>query len=150
MPQSFTCLLYHLVFSTKDRRRWLANDIRERLYPYVSGILRTQNGVALSIGGMEDHIHILARIHQTVAVADLLREVKAGSSKWVHDTFPELRDFAWQGGYGAFTVSASQVNRVKTYFETQEAHHRKEDFKTEFLRLLKAHDIEYDERYIWD
>ncbi len=150
MPQSFTCLLYHLVFSTKDRRPWLATDIRERLYPYVGGIVRTQNGVALSIGGTEDHIHILARIHQTVGVADLLRDVKAGSSKWVHDTFPEFRDFAWQGGYGAFTVSASQMSRVKAYIETQEEHHRKEDFKTEFLRLLKAHNIEYDERYIWD
>jgi REP element-mobilizing transposase RayT len=85
-----------------------------------------------------------------VAVADLLRDVKAGSSKWVHDTFPDMRDFAWQGGYSAFTVSASQSNRVKTYIETQEEHHRKEDFKTAFVRLLNAHDIEYDERYIWD
>jgi REP element-mobilizing transposase RayT len=150
MPQSFTCLLYHLVFSAKERRPWLTKDIRDRLYPYMGGILRTQNGVALSIGGTEDHIHSLARIHQTLAVADLLRDVKAGSSKWVHDSFPEMRDFAWQGGYGAFTVSASQINRLKTYIEAQEEHHGKEDFKTEFVRLLKAHDIEYDERYIWD
>jgi REP element-mobilizing transposase RayT len=138
------------VFSTKERRPWLSPEVRERLFAYLGGIIRNDKGFSLIVGGTEDHVHILAHLHQSRAVSDRLRDLKAKSSKWVHETFPAMREFAWQGGYGAFTVSTSQTTRVHEYIAGQEEHHRKEDFKTEFLRLLKAHGIEYDERYIWE
>jgi len=150
MPQSYCCLLYHVTFSTKERRPWLSPEIRERLFPYLGGIIRADKGVPMIVGGTEDHVHLLARLRQDRAVSDHLRDWKARSSGWIHDTFPEMGPFAWQGGYGAFTVSASQAKRVHAYIAGQEEHHRKEDFKTEFLRLLNAHGVEYDERYIWD
>ncbi len=150
MPQSYCCLLYHLVFSTKERRPWLSPDVRERLFAYLGGIIRNDKGIPMLVGGTEDHVHILAHLHQGRAVADQLRDLKAKSSGWAHKTLPDMQQFAWQSGYGAFTVSASQIKRVHAYIAGQEVHHRKEDFKTEFVRLLKAHGVEFDERYIWD
>lgn len=149
MPQSYCCLLYHAVFSTKDRRPWLDSDIRDRVFQYIGGIIRNEGGIPLLVGGTDDHVHLLAMLRQDRAVADELRIIKSKSSGWIHETFPEMARLAWQNGYGAFTVSASQKKRVYAYIERQADHHRKEDFKTEFIRLLKAHDLEYDERYIW-
>jgi REP element-mobilizing transposase RayT len=129
----------------------LLNDsVRPRVHQYLGGAIRDEGGKALMINGTSDHIHILAKLRQDKAVADVIGQIKANSSGWIHREFSDLRDFAWQAGYGAFTVSRSQVERAKRYIETQEQHHRKTDFKTEFLALLDAHEVEYDLRYIWD
>ena len=149
MAHSYTCLLYHLVFSTKDREPWLESELRPRLWEYLSGAIRSEGGFCILANGVVDHVHLLARLRQDKAVSDVLRSVKANSSGWIHDGFPRLRSFHWQDGYGAFTVSKSQMETVRRYIAGQEAHHRKLTFQEEFLALLKAHEIEYDERYIW-
>ena len=150
MAHTYTQLYYHLVFSTKNRRPWITDDLAVRLYPYLGGAIRNEGGTALAINGMPDHIHILARLRQDKALSDLLRDIKANSSGWVHREFPMLRDFAWQGGYAAFTVSASQIERVRQYIETQKEHHRQRNFHDELLALLKAHGIEFDAEHVWD
>jgi putative transposase len=150
MSHSHTQLLYHLVFSTKRREPFLVPSVLPRLCEYLGGAVRGEGGTALIVNGMPDHVHILARLRQDVALSDVLRAIKANSSGWVHDTFPELRTFAWQAGYGAFTVSASQAQRVRRYIERQQEHHRRRTFQEEFVAFLKAHEIDYDERYLWD
>jgi REP element-mobilizing transposase RayT len=149
MAHSYTNLLYHLVFSTKDRYPWLDPDIRPRVHEYLGGAIRSEGGVAYLVGGVLDHVHIFARLRQDKAVSDMLRDIKANSSGWIHKTFPNLRDFAWQAGYGAFTVSASQGDKVRRYIANQEEHHRKHSFQEEFVALLRAHGIEFDEKYVW-
>jgi REP element-mobilizing transposase RayT len=148
MPQSYVNLIYHIVFSTKDREPMITDQFQARLYAYLGGIIREQGGIALEINGLADHVHILAKVRQDKAVSDAIRDIKANSSGWVHDEFS--RHFAWQRGYGAFTVSASQGERVRQYIRRQKEHHRKQPFKEEFIALLKAHEIEFDERYLWD
>ena len=147
---TFTCLHYHLVFSTKHRQPSLADSWRPRLFDYVGGILRQQNGVLLAADGMPDHVHLLAAIHKSVAVADAVRDIKANSSKWVHEKIPHQNGFAWQAGYGAFTVSYSGLDTVRRYLADQQVHHRTRTFQEEFLELLRRHEIEFDERYVWD
>jgi putative transposase len=149
MAHSYTCLLYHLVFSTKDREPWLQAELRPRLWEYLSGAIRSEGGFCLIANGVSDHVHLLARLRQDKAISEVLRSIKANSSGWIHDAFPKLRGFHWQEGYGAFTVSKSQMEAVRRYIAGQEAHHRKVTFQEEFLALLKAHEIEYDERYLW-
>lgn len=148
MAQSYTNLLYHIVFSTKDRKPLITNDVRTRLYEYIGGTIRGLGCVMIAIGGIEDHVHVLAKLRPDKSVSDVLRDLKANSSGWMHDVFPELRDFSWQRGYGAFTVSASQVERVRQYIANQEEHHRKQDFRDEFIGLLIKNGIEFDERYL--
>jgi putative transposase len=149
MPQSFTNLIYHIVFSTKNRQMLINNDIKPRLYDYIGGTIRKQSGIALAINGMEDHIHVLAKLRPDKAVSAVLRDLKANSSGWMHEVFPTLKDFSWQKGYGAFTVSASQIEKVKVYIANQEKHHRKiGSFRDEFIALLKANEIEFDEKYL--
>jgi putative transposase len=148
MPQSYTCLLYHLVFSTKDRETWLQAELRPRLWEYFSGAIRSEGGCCLLANGVVDHVHLLARLRQDKAVSDVVRSIKANASGWIHETYPKLRGFHWQDGYGAFTVSKSQTETVRRYIANQETHHRKLTFQEEFLTLLKAHEIEYDERYL--
>jgi putative transposase len=149
MPQSFTSLNYHIVFSTKNRIPLITPEYELRLHEYIGGIVRTQGGVALAIGGMPDHVHVLARMRQDQALSHMIRGFKAGATGWMHDIFPELEEFAWQNGYGAFTVSQSLVAKVKEYVDTQHEHHRKRTFKDEFIALLKAHEIPFDERYVF-
>jgi putative transposase len=149
MAQSFTCLLYHLVFSTKDREPWLQGELQPRLWEYLSGAIRSEGGFCVLANGVADHVHLLARLRQDKAISEVLRSIKANSSGWIHDGFPELHSFHWQHGYGAFTVSRSQMEVVRRYIAGQQAHHRRLMFQEEFLALLKAHEIEYDERYIW-
>jgi len=149
MAHSYTCLLYHLVFSTKDREPWLQAELRPGLWEYLSGAIRSEGGFCLIANGVSDHVHLLARLRQDKAISEVLRSIKANSSGWIHDAFPKLRGFHWQEGYGAFTVSKSQMEAVRRYIAGQEAHHRKVTFQEEFLALLKAHEIEYDERYLW-
>jgi REP-associated tyrosine transposase len=147
MAHSYTCLLYHLVFSTKSREPWLHTELRPRLWEYLSSAVRGEGGFCLLINGVADHVHVLARLRQDKSVSDVLRAIN--SSGWIHAGFPKLRSFHWQEGYGAFTVSKSQVETVRRYIAAQEAHHRKLTFQEEFLSLLKAHQVEYDERFIW-
>lgn len=149
MPQSYTNLIYHIVFSTKNRQPLITRNVQSRLYDYIGGIIRQQGGIALAINGIDDHVHVLAKLRPDKAVSDVLRDLKANSSGWLHDVFPELKDFSWQNGYGAFTVSASQVEKVKEYISNQERHHQKiGSFRNEFIKLLSANEIEFDEKYL--
>jgi putative transposase len=137
------------VFSTKERRRLITPELQERLWPFLGGITRQNKMKAIEIGGVEDHIHILLSLPSTMAISKALQLIKGGSSKWIHENFPEQHEFAWQDEYGAFSVSVSQLDKTIKYIKGQEAHHRKMTFREEFLALLKKHRIEYDERYLW-
>lgn len=150
MSHSFHQNFAHIVFSTKERRQTITAEIEDRLHAYLGGIVRDQGGTAIKVNGTEDHVHVLAKTPKTVADSDFMRALKANSSKWVHDTFPQCRAFAWQVGYGWFSVSKSMVPKVIAYIENQKEHHRKVTFQEEFIELLKKHGVEYDERYIWD
>jgi REP element-mobilizing transposase RayT len=149
MAQSYVNLNYHIVFSTKNRVPIISGEHEPRLHEYIGGIVRSQGGVAIAIGGIEDRVHILARMRQDKALSDLIREFKARASGWMHNVFPELHDFARQNGYGAFTVSQSLVGKVTGYICRQREHHSKRSFTEEFIALLKAHEIEFDERYLF-
>jgi putative transposase len=148
MPSTHLSLHYHIVFSTKDRVSIIAAEWRERLCPYLGGVVRNIEGVPESIGGTSDHVHLLTGLRATACLADVVRDVKAVSSRWVHEEIGE-RAFAWQEGYGAFTVSASQREQVREYIARQEEHHRKRTFQEEYLELLQRSGVEYDERYLW-
>ena len=150
MPHSYTSCVMHCVFSTKDRHKTMSPQFQERLWPYVGGIARKNAIKALEVGGVEDHMHLLLSLPATMGVAKAMQLLKGGSSKWVHDNFPRLRAFAWQEGYGAFSIGKSQMADTVDYIRSQERHHRRITFQEEFLAFLKKHEIEYDERYIWD
>ena len=150
MAGSYSQILLHIVFSTKRRQSWITRDVAERLYSYLGGIVRAERGVLYAIGGVEDHIHCYLRWRPDASVSDLMRTLKARSSKWVHDTFDALGAFAWQEGYSVFSVSKSQEQAVKGYIAGQAEHHHKEGFKSELLRLLRAHGVEFDEQYVFD
>ncbi len=147
---SYVSSYHHCVFSTKDRRPILTPKLRERLWPFLGGIAKQNKIKAIEIGGVEDHVHILLSLPATMPIAKAMQLIKGGSSKWIHETFPDRRLFNWQEKYGAFSVSASQLDTIVAYIKTQEAHHRKMTFQEEFLSLLKKHRIEYDERYLWE
>lgn len=149
MPQSYVNLLYHIVFSTTDREPLITAAHQSRLYEYIGGIVRNQGGIALAINGMADQVHLFAKLRQDKALSDMIRDFKAHSSGWLHKVFPELKDFTWQNGYGAFTISASQAGSVKRYIEQQQLRHQKRTFKDEFIGFLRANEIEFDERYLW-
>ncbi len=146
---AYTKLMYHMVFSTKDRRPFLQGDVLDRVCKYIGGIIRSEKGQMLAAGGAADHVHVAAVLNPTAAVAVLLRKVKANSSKWIHNEFPDLAAFGWQDTYSAFCVSQSVMPEVVRYIEGQKAHHCKQTFCEELLALLAKHGIEYDERYIW-
>lgn len=148
MSDSYTNLLYHIVFSTKDRQPLITDAYESRLHDYIGGTIRNLGGVSLGINSTEDHVHVLAKLRPDKAVSDVLRDLKANASGWMHDVFPELKDFSWQRGYGAFTVSASNVAKVQDYIARQKEHHQKKTFRDEFIEFLKANGIEYDEKYI--
>ena len=150
MPGTYSQLLLHVVFSTKGRTPWIAPEIAERLYPYIGGIVRAEKGVLYDIGGVEDHVHMYLRWRPDGSISDLMRIVKSRSSKWVHETYPNLAVFAWQEGYSVFTVSKSQEVAVKNYIAGQAEHHTKEDFKSELLRIFRAHGVEFEEKYVFD
>ncbi|HMD98346.1 MAG TPA: IS200/IS605 family transposase [Terriglobia bacterium] len=148
MAQTFSNLLTHVIFSTKDRFPLISSELRPDLLAFMGGIVRELNGKALTVGGTADHVHLLVNLPPTLAIADALRVVKANSSKWVHETKGRSK-FAWQAGYGAFSVSQSNAASVIKYIAGQEEHHRGFTFQEELLTLLKKHGIPYDERYIW-
>jgi REP element-mobilizing transposase RayT len=148
MAQSFTNLLYHLIFSTKDRRPLITLEYQPRLYDYIGGVIRGLGGVSLGIDGVEDHVHVLAKLRPEKALSDVLRDLKANASGWMHDVFPSHADFSWQRGYAAFTVSQSNLRQVQRYLERQKQHHMKVSFRDEFILFLKENEIEFDERYV--
>lgn len=150
MPGTYSQLLLHIVFSTKDRTPWITPDVAERLYPYIGGVVRAERGALLDVGGVEDHVHMYLRWRPDGSMSDLMRTVKTRTSKWIHDEFPSLLQFAWQEGYSAFSVSKSQEDAVKRYITGQAEHHKKEDFKSELLRILRVHGVEFDEKYVFD
>ena len=133
MPDSYTNLLYHLVFSTKDRRPLITPDYEVRLYDYIGGTVRKMGGISLELNGTADHVHLLAKLRPDRAVSDVLRELKASATGWMHDVFPALKDFSWQRGYGAFSVSQSQVELVRRYIAGQRSITRSFLFATSSL-----------------
>lgn len=149
MANTYTNLLYHIIFSTKDRIPLITNDFREELYKYMGGIIRGEKGILISIGGMPDHIHLAAKFKAGISVSDMLRKIKANSSKWANEKLNNRSKFGWQNGFGAFTVSESQLDTLLHYIERQEEHHRNKTFKEEFLEFLKKQNIEYEEKYLW-
>ena len=150
MAQSLAKIILHLVFSTKNRDRWLKHNIQPELFAYLAGICRTAGSNAYRVGGTEDHIHIACTLPRTLTVSKLLEEIKKSSSIWVKNQNDNLRSFAWQAGYGAFSLGESQLPLLLRYIENQREQHRIITFQEEFLDLLDRYRIEYDKRYLWD
>jgi REP element-mobilizing transposase RayT len=150
MAGTYTKLVYHLVFSTKQRIPLIGDRVRDELHRYLGAIVNGEGGTLLAVGGMPDHIHLLARLTPTKTISEMLRRVKGNSSRWLNDGRMGLRKFGWQDGYAAFSVSQSQIARVRQYIETQPEHHRATDYRKELLTLLRRHGVEFDERHLWD
>jgi len=151
MPQSLAKILVHIVFSTKDRRPFLTNlPLRDELHHYLGGIASTLECQPIIAGGVEDHVHLLVALARTVDAATLVKELKRGSSLWIKTKSNDLQDFAWQHGYGIFSVGFSQLNDVRTYIQNQPEHHKHQTFQDELRTLLRRYEIEFDERYLWD
>jgi REP element-mobilizing transposase RayT len=146
MGHSYTSSLFHCVFSTKERRQIITPELTLALPRWHRPREPHED---LAVGGIEDHVHILLSIPGTLAVAKAIQVIKGGSSKWVHDTLPGMRTFAWQEGYGAFSIGISQIDPTTAYIQSQAEHHRRRSFQEEFLEFLKKHGIEYDPRYVW-
>ena len=149
MAHTYTSLLIHVTFSTSGRTPLLTDAIRLDVHAYLGGILRELDAIPIAVGGTADHVHMLIRLPANLALADCLRILKANSSRWVKQRWSQQRKFAWQGGYGAFSVSESRRAAVIRYIRDQPQHHRRISFQDEFLALLKNHRVEFDERYIW-
>lgn len=151
MPQSLAKILVHTVFSIKDRRPFLRDKpLRDELHKYLGGILTNLECQPVIVGGVEDHVHLLCALSRTCDAAAMVKEVKRGSSLWLKTKSPDLADFAWQNGYGIFSIGFSQIEAVREYIAGQEEHHRKVSFQDEFRQLLRRYEIEFDERYVWD
>lgn len=150
MPQSFSCLHTHIVFSTKHRQPLLTPDLVERLYPYLGGLARNRKCSLIKIGGVEDHVHVLVIMARDIAVSEFVGAIKSNSSKWIHDEFPDRKHFAWQEGYASFAVSLSGIDSVVDYIENQVERHRRKTFQEEYRDFPSIHGIGSDERYMWD
>ena len=150
MPQSLSSILIHLVFSTKNRETFITPAIESELHPYMASIFRDLKSPSLTIDGTMDHLHVLFSLSRSVAIADLVEEVKTGSSKWIKTKGREFKNFHWQKGYGAFSIGQSSVVALKRYIRSQKHHHRRVTFEEEYRTFLKRYDIEFDERYVWD
>ena len=151
MPQSLSAVYIHLVFSTKERRPLLRErETRETLHAYLGGVSKTLDCPPIIVGGMEDHVHLLARFGRKIMQAEWVKELKRVSNLWLKERGRTFADFQWQGGYADFSVSPSNLERVKAYIANQEEHHRKLSFQDELRALLRKHNVEWDERYVWD
>lgn len=148
MAHTFTNILIHAVFSTSGRAPLLADAIRPHAHAYIGGILRELHAIPIAIGGTADHVHLLTRMPTDLAISECMRVVKTNSSRWLKQRWPQRGAFAWQGGYGAFSVSESRRSAVIRYIHEQAQHHRRISFQEEFLTLLRKHSVEFDERYI--
>ena len=149
MAGKYLSLLVHYTWSTAGREPWIEADMRDDLYSYIGGIMKNKNAKLISAGGMFDHIHLYASMPSTISIADFVNVEKSNSSRWIHESSSRLLGFAWQEGYGAFSVSKSEEGKVVRYISNQEEHHRKRTFKEELIGLLDKHGIAYDKRYIW-
>ena len=149
MGSSLTKLVFHVVFSTKDREPLITNEFQCHLYRYIAGILKKEGAILLQIGGMPDHIHLVIRLKSVHSLASIVQKVKGCSSKWANSECKLSRQFAWQEGYGAFSVSESQTDTLIAYVRNQKKHHRKSSFKTELKSLFDRHQIDYQEKFLW-
>lgn len=149
MADSFYSLTYHLIWSTKNRIPWVTADWENRLWEYMAGIAQQKRMIPLRVGGYDDHIHMLVRLPPNIDVSKAVQLLKGPSSKWIHDTFPDMRTFEWQDGYGAFTVSKSQTQEVFDYIKNQREHHRVKTFQEEYLEFLTRHEISWKPEYVW-
>jgi len=147
---AYTNLVTHIVFSTKYRKNLITPQLEPDLYKYIGGIIKNKGGVQLEIGGIPDHIHILAVLPPVISVSDMLRFIKSNSSKWVNEQPYCVDRFRWQTKYGAFSVSESQIPNVRRYIQNQKEHHQKSTFQEELIQLLEKHGINFDEKYLWD
>jgi REP element-mobilizing transposase RayT len=147
MPHTFSSLLVHCVFSTKYRRPAVSPELQPRLWAYIGGIAREHGMKALAVGGTGDHVHLLLLLPATMTLVTAMRQIKSGSSRWMHET-TGLPGFAWQEGYGAFSIGHAQVEATVAYIAGQREHHRKRDFQAEFVAILKKHGIAYDARFV--
>ncbi|MFN3152138.1 IS200/IS605 family transposase [Bremerella sp.] len=150
MPQSFACIYIHLIFSTKDRMDWIREDWEIELHRYFAGTLRNQGNKLIEAGGTPNHVHLLFSMAKQTSISDVVRDLKSNSSGWIHRDVPECREFAWQVGYAAFSVSFSAIEDVQTYIRNQKDHHRIKTFQEELLAFLEKHQVEYDPKYVFE
>ena len=150
MPQSLAHNYLHLIFSTKERTPWLTDDIRPDLHAYMATVLSNLKSPATIINSVEDHIHILFNLHRTITLSKAVEEVKKSSSKWLKTQSPSFASFYWQSGYGAFSVSESNIPQVAHYVKKQQEHHQRLSYQDELIAFLQKHKIKYDDRYLWD
>lgn len=150
MPRTYTNLLTHIIFSTKQRQPFITDNIKPRLHSYIGGIFRELHGVAYNVGGVTDHVHLLVSMPPALSISDAVRTIKTNSSKWMKQQGDDFKSFEWQNGFGAFAVSQSNMNDVARYIAEQEEHHRTRTFQEEYIAFLERHGIEYDKRYVFD
>jgi REP element-mobilizing transposase RayT len=151
MPQSLSSVHVHFVFSTKGREPFLKDaDIRKEMHAYLGGVSKKLDCFPVIVGGTEDHVHLLCRLARTITQADWVKEIKRVSSVWIKQREPLLTAFAWQGGYGAFSVSASAIDKIREYIAVQQEHHKKQSFEDEYRAFLRKHGVEWDERFVWE
>jgi putative transposase len=150
MSQSLSKVILHVIFSTKDRERWLDSKVRPRMHAYLATICRDVGTEFVHVGGVADHVHIVTMLPRTLSQAQLIEQIKKTSSKWIKAVDKRYRTFAWQRGYGAFSVSANQLDAVLQYIDGQKEHHHTRTFQEEYRALLRKHGIDFDERYVWD
>ena len=148
MPQSLSKVILHVIFSTKNREPWLESDVRPRMHAYLATVCRDLGAELVRVGGVADHVHIVTTLPRTVSQAQLIEEIKKASSKWIKALDARYRGFFWQRGYGAFSVSPSQLDTVLQYVEAQQEHHRTHTFQEEYRELLRRHGVDFDERYV--
>ena len=149
MSHTFYKHYYHLIWSTKERQHLILDEYKERIFEFLGGSLKAAGCASLQAGGVKDHVHILARIPSKYAVADIVRDIKIASSKWINASLPKSKGFSWQEGYGSFSVSKSLTDAVENYILNQEQHHKVKSFREEFIELLDLHEVEYDVNYLW-
>lgn len=150
MSQSLSDVILHIVFSTKGRHPWIQTVIENELYQYICGVCRHLNCPVIKINGMEDHVHILLQLGRVISTSKLISEVKSSSSQWIKTKGDQYCDFAWQGGYGAFSVSRPSIEAAINYLSSQKEHHKKVTYKDELLAMLQRAHVSYDEKYLWD
>ncbi len=150
MSQSLSQIIVHGVFSTKHRTPWLDEELRKSLFAYIATILKSKGHVPILIGGDDDHIHMLFGLSRTESIAETIKHTKVNSSIWIKEEFENLQDFAWQSGYGAFSVSYPSIGSAMAYISNQDEHHGKLSFQDEFRKLMAENGIAIDERYVWD
>ena len=150
MPQSLSKILLHIVFSTKDRKDTIPENIRSELHAYLAGACRGQGSEAFRVGGTANHVHIACTLPRTLDVSKLVENIKKSSSIWIKQKDKRCQFFSWQAGYGVFSLGASQLKDVMKYIDNQREHHKKKSFREEFLDILEKYEVEYDERYLWD